>query len=162
MSMRLCAIYATLLATGSLSIAQPQQTKLEGVWKISRAIVLSPAQPPNTAPQPSIYMFSRSHYAFVRVNGSAPRPPLPKDRMHATPDQLLAVLGQNFSAQGGTYVLAGNLLTLQAEVSKEPGAMQGWARFDVKMGPNTLTMTTREAFNGPPVVVTEFVLTRLE
>ena len=97
---------------------------LEGVWK--RVEVVVPEGQPNagthtTDVQPSLEIFTKSHYSIVFVQSYAPRPALSDKPTDA--EQLAAF--QPFGATSGTYKLDGATLTLTAIVAKSPNGMTG-------------------------------------
>jgi hypothetical protein len=105
----------------------------------------------NSDPQPGLYIFTARHYSIVTVNTRQPRPTLPEDLSNVTAAQLLAVFGRSFTAQSGTYELAGEKLTLRALVAKSPALMAAGAfnTASFKLDGKTLTITQESNQAGP-------------
>lgn len=104
--------------------AAPAGPTLEGVWKRVETVI--PEGQPNagthtTDIQPSLDIFTKSHYSLVFVNGYAARPALSAT---PTPAEQLAAW-QPLAAQAGSYKLEGDKLILTQIVSKDPNAMTG-------------------------------------
>ena len=45
---------------------------LVGAWRVTEIADVN--GPPITSPQPGLYIFTRQHYSFVRINGTRPLP----------------------------------------------------------------------------------------
>jgi hypothetical protein len=96
---------------------------LEGVWQRAEVVLDSgpDAGPHLIDVQPSIYIFSKSHYGISAAEGFRPRPSLGEDPTDAE-------LGQAFvpyTAETGAYTVADNKLTLVPLVTKDPAEMDG-------------------------------------
>jgi hypothetical protein len=92
-------------------------TPLDGAWRVVES---RNADGTLTGNQPGIRLFKDGYTSFVRVNGAAPRPPLPDAT--ATAEQLLAVWGP-FIAITGPFEVSGQTYTERPIVSKSPGQM---------------------------------------
>jgi hypothetical protein len=72
--------------------------------------------------QPGLRLFVDGYYAWVRVNGLAPRSPVDST---ATAAQLRAVWGDEaFLANSGTYSTIGNIIVQSAIVAMNPAVMR--------------------------------------
>jgi hypothetical protein len=116
---------ATLLvATVSKLKASESREAFEGVWKTVEVVVPGPT--PQTFRTPAtLAIFHGKHYSRVEVHAEGARPVL-KDPATASADELRAVWGP-FVAEAGTFEVAGNNLTMQATVAKNPAAMMSGA-----------------------------------
>lgn len=96
---------------------------IEGVWKRAEVVIESgPNAGPHTIDiQPSIYVFSKTHYAYSAVEGFAPR-------MFLTENPTVEEQGRAFAAfsgGSGTYAASGGGVTLTPAVAVDPSAMTG-------------------------------------
>lgn len=104
---------------------------LEGVWE--RAEVLVESGPDAGIHlldvQPSVYIFSKSHYAISAVEGFSPRPYLGDEPTDA--DRGRAMMA--YTAETGVYSEANGKLKLTPLVAKDPARMDGnsYSEFDV-------------------------------
>jgi hypothetical protein len=141
------------------------QSTIHGVWQVTEVTTTGPNASTNSSPQPSLYIFTPKHYSIVRVNGTMARPDLPQDQTTATAAQLLAVYGNNaFTAQSGTYEVAGGKLTTRAVVAKNTAPMRSGAfnTASYKLDGKTLTVTQESNATGPIANPTTWRLTRIE
>lgn len=94
---------------------------LEGVWE--RAEILLDSGPDAGIHlldiQPSIYIFSRSHYAIAAVEGFAPRPYLAEEPTDADRGRVFIP----YTGEMGKYTHADGKLTLTPLVAKDPAEM---------------------------------------
>jgi len=118
---------------------------LEGVWQRAEVVIDSgpDAGTHLIDVQPSIYIFSKSHYGISAVEGFAPRPYLGED-------PGLAELGRAFSAytgESGTYAVNGARLILTPLVTKDPAEMGGGAsrEFDIAWDDIDVWLTSKAA-----------------
>jgi hypothetical protein len=103
-----------------------------------------------TGVQPGLLIITARHYSRTTDTGVEPRP----TNGYATPgkptvDELQARWGP-FAANAGTYELSGGVLTLRAQVSKEPRD-QGhgsFARLRVELDGDVLSLTPIENSTG--------------
>lgn len=114
----------TLLLAGLLMVAQSstmarQGPSVVGVWRVTA--VTHPGGV-NSQPQPGLFIFTKMHYSIVRVASELPRPALGNPN-EATAAELLAVLGDSFSASSGTYKQAPGGITVRTIVAKLPVSM---------------------------------------
>lgn len=157
----LMALVGAPLLSQSGAAAQPT---LQGVWRITEATTTGPDAATNKSPQPSLYIFTAKHYSQIRINGTTPRPDMPQGQQtKATAAQLLAVWGP-FTANAGTYELAGGKLTTRALVAKNtfPMAPGATSISSYKLDGKTLTITSERNAAGPVANPTTWKLTRIE
>ncbi|HEV7693886.1 MAG TPA: hypothetical protein VGO52_23835 [Hyphomonadaceae bacterium] len=108
-------------------VANAQMAKdIQGVWKAVEVVV--PSGPytgtHTTDVQPSLFIFTKSHYSILSVGGFKPRPAL-----KAAPssfEEYAAVYGP-FTANAGTYQVKGTNLTSTPSVAAWPALMSGGA-----------------------------------
>jgi len=68
---------AFVVSFGAVVLAQakPGSASVQGVWKVAEiAVTGGPNAGTVAQPQPGFFVFTRSHYSVVRINGSGPRP----------------------------------------------------------------------------------------
>src|SRR5438105_5476482 len=122
---RAFALPSIVVLAGAIGLAQSRpasQSTLQGVWRVTAVTTTGPNASTNSQPQPGLYIFTAKHYSIVRVNGAKPRPDVPADIDKATADELRAVWDP-FTANAGTYEVAGGNLTTRPMVAKNPGVM---------------------------------------
>jgi len=61
-------VFAVFLYGQSPSTRNPMM----GVWKVTQ--IADRNGPPMATPQPGLYIFTRQHYSFARINGTKPLP----------------------------------------------------------------------------------------
>ena len=150
-----------ILATLCLSAAASAQ-KLGGVWRLTEVRTTGTNGTTKQVTQPSMYLFTKSHYSIIYVSSDAPRDTADADTM--TADQLRKVFVESFIANAGTYEMKAGKLTVTPLVAKSPGYMQAgtWSRYAVKISGNMMTLTTEASNSGPSANPTTFTLTRVE
>jgi hypothetical protein len=139
------------------------QETIEGAWKI-KEIAMYFDFGKNLAfigTQPSIVMFTKTHFSMVAVIGEKPRPDF--DQLNATDAQRVAIW-MPFIALAGTYDRKETTLIFHDEVSKDPVDMKPgyFYTVDYKMEANTLILSVKANKDGPlpnPMVIK---LSRLE
>src|SRR5436190_21747004 len=156
-----------LAVTGAFVCAlfsQSTTPSIQGVWRVVEVTTTGPNGSTDTAPQPSIYIYTGKYYSMMRVNGTAPRPDLPADLANAKASDILAVYGNAFTAQSGTYELSRGKLTIHALVAKDPGPMASGSfnTSTYKLDGSTLTITQVITNNGPIANPTTWKLARVE
>lgn len=129
----------------SASAAETPPT-IEGVWKRAEVVVESgPNAGPHTVDvQPSIYVFSKTHYGFAAVEGFAPRAYLGEKPTAEEQGRAFSA----FSGSSGSYTSGANNVTLAPAVAVDPSGMTGtpvtfetsWVGQDL-----WLTTTTRDS-----------------
>ena len=136
-------VLVPLLALGAVGVTLTGQSAstgnaLVGAWKVTE--IADPNAPPNTNPQPGLYMFTRQHYSFARINGARPLPEYPSNDK-ATDADKVAVFNALF-LNSGTYTVTGNRLATKALVAKSAFAIGGSGnQFEFTVTGNTLVLT---------------------
>lgn len=121
---------STLLAQGS-----SRQT-LEGVWKVSEIVITGAGAYAVAAPQPGVFIFTKSHFSWMWVPGTQPRA-LFKALVPTTEEKLAAF--DSLSASSGTYELNGSTATFRPIVAKGPNNVFVDEQFLIEG--DTLTLT---------------------
>lgn len=152
----ICVVLGLLLCTA----AAAQSRSIQGVWKLNDQ---TSGGQTKVISQPSMYVFTKTHYSIIYVSSDTPRP-VPDDVGKMTADELRATFVANFVANAGTYELKGGKLTMHPTVAKSPGFMQAgtWSRSAVTIKGNSMTMVTEATNNGPTQNPTTSKLTRIE
>jgi hypothetical protein len=135
------AALASLVLTTAVhaqSTAAPHP--LVGAWRVAE--IAEANRPPVTAPQPGLYIFTREHYSFMRINGAQPLPAYPSNDK-ATDAEKVAVFNALF-LQSGTYTLKDNVLATKALVAKSAYVMAAAGnQFDIAITGDTLVLTQK-------------------
>jgi hypothetical protein len=144
-----------------LSSAASSQ-RLTGVWRLDEIKTTGANGQTTKITQPSMYLFTKSHYSIIYVRGDKPRSTDDPEKM--TVEQLNDVYLSSFIANAGTYELKSGVLTTKVMVAKSPTYMQGgnWTSYKVNVTGNRLTLTTTATNNGPTKDPTTYTLTRVE
>ena len=145
---------ATLLvATGSRVKASESREAFEGVWKTVEVVVPGPT-PQTFRAAATLAIFHGKHYSRVEVHTEGARPML-KDPATASADELRAAWGP-FVAEAGTFEVAGNNVTMQATVAKNPAAMMNGATsvYTYQRNGDSLTLTQTRTPSGATAPVT--------
>jgi hypothetical protein len=121
---------STLFAQGST-----RQT-LEGVWKVAEIVITGAGAYAVTAPQPGVFIFTKSHFSWMWVPGTQPRAPF-KALVPTTEEKLAAF--DSLSASSGTYELNGSTATFRPIVAKGPNNVFVDEQFLIEG--DTLTLT---------------------
>lgn len=167
MKSKISVIVAILVVVG-WALTSAQAPSLQGVWRVSEIVVTGAGASTNSTPQPGLYVFTKSHYSTVVVNGTAARKDVSpaKDPNKLTDAEKLAryEMWSPFTANSGTYEVKGNTLTTKPLVAKNPGVMapQGTGQTrEFKIDGKTLTLIQKSAA-GQPASETRTKLTRVE
>ena len=164
MVQRLISVGVVVSLLGVSVVGQSRSPSIQGVWKVTQ-VKTTGANPQTVAnPQPGLYFFTKSHYAIMTVGSDKPRPDVPLGQTNTmTADQLRAAWGP-FTANAGTYELAGDTLTTKAIVAKNEGVMKSgnFRTSVVKLEGQTLTITSKASDSGPVQNPTTTTLTRVE
>ncbi len=154
-------VFVASVIIGTQALGQPHPS-VRGVWRVVEATRSGPNAGTISSPQPSLYIFTASHYSMVSVNGREPRPS--PDTTTATADELRAVWGTNFTANAGTYELAAGTLTTRPLVAKNPMVMRpgNALTFSCKIEGDTLWLTSKTGPQGPIENPPTLKLTRVE
>jgi hypothetical protein len=121
---------STLFAQGG-----SRQT-LEGVWKVTEIVITGAGAYAVTAPQPGVFIFTKSHFSWMWVPGTQPRA-LFKAQVPTTEEKLAAF--DSLSASSGTYELNGSTATFRPIVAKGPNNLFIHEQFLIEG--DTLTLT---------------------
>jgi hypothetical protein len=114
-------------------------TPLVGAWRV---VEIADANGSNTSPQPGLYVFTKQHYSFVRINGGRPLPDYPSNDK-ATDAQKVMVFNQLYM-NSGTYTVTGNKLATKAMVAKSAFAIGGTGnQYDFALTGSNLVLTQR-------------------
>jgi len=153
---------ATLLvATVSRLKASESREAFEGVWKTVEVVVPGPT-PQTFRAAATLAIFHGKHYSRVEVHAEGARPVL-RDPATASADELRAVWGP-FVAEAGTFEVAGNNVTMQATVAKNPAAMMNGATsvYTYQRNGDSLTLTQTRTPSGPSAAPVTIKLARVE
>ena len=136
-------VLVPLLVSGAVAVTLTGQSAstanpLVGAWKVTE--IADPNGPPNTNPQPGLYIFTKQHYSFARINGPRPLPEYPSNDK-ATDADKVAVFNALF-LNSGTYTVTGNRLATKALVAKSAFAIGGSGnQFEFAVTGNALVLT---------------------
>ena len=133
---------------------------LEGVWQAVQ--VTHGPQAITIKPGPNLTIFSAKHYNRIDVQTDRPRAALANPST-ASAEELRESWGP-LVAEGGTYELSDNLLTLKPVVSKSPAAMAPGVSivYTYKLEGDTLTLSAQRDWNGPVTNPVTVKLARIE
>jgi len=135
--MTLLALFAVAVTvSGQSSAAGP----LVGAWRVTD--IADANGPPITNPQPGLYIFTRQHYSFTRINGTRPLPAYPSNDK-ATDADKVAVFNALY-LNSGTYTVTGTSLTTRALVAKSAFAIGGPGnQYEFTVTGKTLVLTQK-------------------
>jgi hypothetical protein len=158
----LVALATTLSLVASPALAQ-SAAALEGVWKVTKVVATgaNPLDIPN--PAPSLYIFSRGHYANVADTSRTPRTSVTfKDAANPTDAERLAKYQEwnFFAAQAGTYEVKGSTITRSPVVAKNVAAIAPYSA-EYRLTGDTLVLTS-QAPAGQPAREQVLTLTRVK
>ncbi len=121
-------VLAVLVAATTLSGQSSAGNPLVGAWKVEGA-------------QPGLYIFTRGHYSFARIQGAA-LPDYPSNDK-ATDADKVAVFNTLY-LNTGTYTVTGNTLATKAMVAKSKFAIGGAGnQYDFTIAGNALVLTQK-------------------
>lgn len=146
-----------MLAAGSVNAQS-----IMGVWQITSQTTTGEGGKTRTTMQPSLYIFTKSHYSVIRVTSEAARAEI--DPSTATADELRNVFVDSFVANGGKYDYKRGKLWIWPAVAKNPSYMRpaSNATFKITIRGNTMTMTDDESQGYPVANPTTLTLKRIE
>ena len=129
-------VFATMFGAQSAA-----RKPMEGVWKVAE-IVVTGADASNVAnPQPSLFIFAKSHYSMMLIPGNEPRT-LFKGEEPTNQEKMSAF--DSFVANTGTYEVTGSTLTIRPIVARYPNFMAGgFSKYQFQMDGNTLWLTEK-------------------
>jgi hypothetical protein len=121
-------LLALVVAATTLSGQSAPANPLVGAWKVEGA-------------QPGLYIFTRQHYSFARIQGAA-LPDYPSNDK-ATDADKVAVFNTMY-LNTGTYTVTGNTLATKAMVAKSKFAIGGAGnQYEFTIAGNSLTLTQK-------------------
>jgi hypothetical protein len=94
---------------------------LVGAWRVTE--IADANGPAITNPQPGLYIFTKRHYSFARINGTRPLPDYPSNDK-ATDADKVAVFNALY-LNSGSYTVTANRLATKAMVAKSAFAIGG-------------------------------------
>jgi hypothetical protein len=119
---------ALVVAATTLSGQSAPASPLVGAWKVDGA-------------QPGLYVFTKQHYSFARVQGD-PLPDYPSNDK-ATEAQKAAVFNTLY-LNAGTYTVSGNMLATKAMMAKSKFAIGGAGnQYEFAVSGSSLTLTQK-------------------
>ncbi len=132
--------FALIAALTSVSAVHAQSTAapggLIGAWRVTE--IAEANRPPITDPQPGLYLFTRQHYSFMRINGAQPLPGYASNDK-ATDADKVAVFNALY-LQSGTYTVKDNVMATKALVAKSAYVMTAAGnQFDLVASISTAT-----------------------
>jgi hypothetical protein len=121
-------LLALVVAATTLSGQSAPGNPLVGAWKVDNA-------------QPGLYVFTRQHYSFARIQGAA-LPDYPSNDK-ATDADKVAVFNTLY-LNTGTYTVTGTTLATKAMVAKSKFAIGGAGnQYEFAVAGNSLTLTQK-------------------
>jgi hypothetical protein len=150
------SLWVTNVSTQAGPVANQNRTKyvrlpgtdagaLRGAWSFVDLHGLDEAL---TGNQPGMRLFVDGHYAWVRVNGTAPRMAIDST---STAEQIRATWGgTGLTASSGRYAVIGNVFVQSAIVAMNPAGMQGgnFAPYIYRMVGDSLISATFSSTTG--------------
>src|SRR5262245_26505886 len=112
----LCACSFALMGQSKTTSKSP----LEGVWKVSEVVITGNNARTISAPQPGLYIFTKTHYSIMFVSPDVVRP---KEINNQSPDADRLKAYDAFTANSGTYEVKGTTYITHPLVAKNPNAM---------------------------------------
>ena len=135
----------TLLGLFALAVTVYSQSPaarnpLMGAWRVAE--IADATGPSITNPQPGLYIFTRQHYSFVRINGTRPLPAYPSNDK-ATDAEKVQVFNSLY-LNSGTYTVTANMLATKASVAKSAFAIGGPGnQYEFTVTGDTLVLTQK-------------------
>ena len=122
-------LLALVVATSTISGQSAATNPLVGAWKVESA-------------QPGLYMFTKQHYSFARIQGDKPLPDYPSNDKATEADK--ANVFNALYLNTGTYTVTGNTLATRAMVAKSKFAIGGAGnQYEFTVSGNSLTLTQK-------------------
>jgi len=113
---------------------------LVGAWRVTE--IADANGPPIANPQPGLYIFTRQHYSFVRINGTKPLPGYPSNDRATDADKVTVF--NSLYLNSGTYTVTANMLATKAMVAKSAFAIGGPGnQYEFSVNGNTLVLTQK-------------------
>ena len=121
-------VFAIVVAAATVSGQAPAGNPLIGAWKVDGA-------------QPGLYVFTKGHYSFSRVQGTA-LPEYPSNDK-ATDADKVAVFNTLY-LNSGTYTVTGTMLATKAMIAKSKFAIGGAGnQYEFAIAGNSLVLTQK-------------------
>ena len=115
-------------------------TSLVGAWRVTEFADGNAA--PITNPQPGLYIFTRQHYSFARIQGTRPLPAYPSNDKATDADKVAVFNALYLNA--GTYTVTGSTLATRAMVAKSAFAVGGAGnQYEFDVTGNNLVLTQK-------------------
>ena len=112
---------------------------LEGVWREAEIVITGREASTTQNPQPSLYMFTPTHYAMMGTLGDRPRA-LYKT-LNPTNEEKIAAF-DSFWGNSGTYEVTGDVLTIRPVIARMPNFMaDGFEKYQFRVDGDTLWLT---------------------
>ena len=181
-------VLSLLIAVLSVSAFAQAKSGIEGVWQLTEVTMKGdggmamPAAAAATSvtaasagaakssesmtmkvTQPSMYLFTKTHYSIIYVAAHTPRPLL-EDYNKASQEELVSIFVEGFVANAGTYEVKAGKLTVHPMVAKSPSYMKEgtWATSSMTIKGNEMTLVSESSNSGPSKNPTTYKLTRVE
>jgi hypothetical protein len=123
----LALVVAATAVSGQSAPANP----LVGAWKVEDA-------------QAGLYVFTRSHYSFSRVQPGRSLPDYPSNDKATAADK--AAVFDALYLNAGTYTVTGNMLSTKASMAKSKFAIGGAGnQYEFTIAGNSLVLTQKPA-----------------
>ena len=134
--------FAVMVVCGTVLGAQgATRQPIEGVWKVTEMVVTGTDASTVSTPQPSLFIFAKTHYSMMYVPGNKPRALSTTE--NATTEEKLAAF-DSFVANTGTYEVTGSTLTIRPIVARNPNYMAGgFDKYQFRIEGNTLSLTDK-------------------
>ena len=130
----------TAVAVTVAGQSSPAGNSLVGAWRVTEFADANAA--PITNPQPGMYIFSRQHYSFARIQGTRPLPAYPSNDKATDADKVAVFNALYLNA--GTYTVTGNTLATKATVAKSAFAIGGAGnQYEFTVTGNNLVLTQK-------------------
>jgi hypothetical protein len=121
--------FALVVAATTLTGQSVPGNPLVGAWKVESA-------------QPGLYVFTKQHYSFARIQGEKPLPDYPSNDKATDADK--AAVFNALYLNTGTYTVTGNMLATRAMVAKSKFAIGGAGnQYEFTISGNSLTLTQK-------------------
>ena len=161
--MRKFGLVLLIAAVMSVSAFAQGKSGIEGVWQLADVTTTGTDGKTMKVTQPSMYLFTKTHYSIIYVNSDKPRAVM-EDYSKATQEELLSIFVNDFVSNAGTYEVKAGKFTVHPMVAKAPSYMQPgtWATSSLKISGNTMTLVSESSNSGPSKNPTTFKLTRVE
>ena len=112
---------------------------LEGVWREAEVVITGANASTVQNPQPSLYIFTPTHYAMMGTIGDRPRA-LYKAADPTTEEKVVAY--DSFWGNAGTYEVTGDKVTIRPVIAKVPNFMAGGSdTYQFRVDGDTLWLT---------------------